>query len=71
MNKSDYERVEDLMRQRDNYLLITPKAYADTLLGLADEVPGLLEEVRRLEADRDLLKTTLSAAYAVLHGGMK
>lgn len=63
MNKSDYERVEDLMRQRDNYVLIANKAYADTMRGLADEVPGLLAEVRRLEAERDLLRATLLNLY--------
>lgn len=63
MNQEDIRRVEGLMGNRDHHLLNTEQFNHHNLLGLADEVPGLLAEVRRLQAENDKMKDALGKVH--------
>lgn len=49
----DLDKAKHLMTERDNYRLQTDEQNDYTLLGLADEVPELVAEVEKLQAELD------------------
>ncbi len=50
---NDLDRAKELMKERDHHALRTAEANHLTHLGLADEVPGLVEKVEQLRAEVD------------------
>jgi hypothetical protein len=57
MDQKEIERLERLMTERDHSYLFSGDAKRLTLHGLADAVPNLLAEVRRLELQVHELQT--------------
>jgi len=51
MNDKDVERIETLMRRRDHSDLLKDLALKSLLMELADEVPGMLTEIKRLRKE--------------------
>jgi len=59
LTDEDLEGIEKLMTQRSHVLLPQEDWSRVTLLAMLDKVPVLLEEVRRLRKEREILKLTL------------
>ncbi len=59
---NDLDRAKELMRERDHHALRTAEVNHLTHLGLADEVPGLVEEVEQLRAEVVDLRSKVNAA---------
>lgn len=69
------EEIEDLMRDRDHSNLVNEVQRVSNLRALADEVPGLVNEVRRLNlqvgevtAHRDRLRDLLNDIRGMILG---
>ena len=66
MNEMDLGRCVELMRIRDRWQLNTEDYNKKNLFALADEVPGLVEEVRRLNLqNREMLAALIALADRV------
>ena len=59
---NDLDKAKELMRERDHHLFRTAEANHLTHLGLADEVPGLVEEIEELRAEVANLTSKVNTA---------
>lgn len=59
MNEDDLKRCDALMRKRDLGIPSDPDSLLRIRIELADEVPGLVAEVRRLNLQNDELRNAL------------
>lgn len=62
MNEKDLVRCEKLMADRDNASILRPADALLTRAALADEVPALVSEVRRLNLQNNDLAAALKAS---------